>query len=247
MNQIDNIQMFDEFGRWTVIGRSSGNKMLCRCKCGVEKSVNGYHLLSGASAQCLCCRRQRPIRDLSGVRVGHLRVKEYSGIFSGARGGKPTHHWLCVCDCGNEVFVRGDHLSSWAQKKLSKRSCGCMRQGKNNWAWRGYKEISGQHWSSILKAADERNFSVQVTIKEAWELFETQGRKCALAGYPLTMHEIGKARGTASLDRIDSTGDYTLDNIQWVHKDINMLKNDYDQDYFVAMCIAVAAEYERKH
>ena len=45
---------------------------------------------------------------------------------------------------------------------------------------------------------------------------------------------------TASLDRIDSKKAYTVDNIQWVHKDINMLKNKYDQEYFIHMCTLVA-------
>lgn len=41
---------------------------------------------------------------------------------------------------------------------------------------------------------------------------------------------------TASLDRIDSTKGYTLDNIQWVHKHINVMKMDLDQEYFIKLC-----------
>lgn len=45
---------------------------------------------------------------------------------------------------------------------------------------------------------------------------------------------------TASLDRIDSSKGYVLGNIQWVHKDINKMKLDYDQDYFIDICRRIA-------
>ena len=46
--------------------------------------------------------------------------------------------------------------------------------------------------------------------------------------------------GTASLDRIDSSRGYVIDNIQWVHKDINWLKNDWSQKEFIELCSRVA-------
>ena len=49
-----------------------------------------------------------------------------------------------------------------------------------------------------------------------------------------------KSKTTASLDRIDSSKGYTTDNIQWVHKDINIMKNDYGNDYFIEICKKVA-------
>lgn len=46
---------------------------------------------------------------------------------------------------------------------------------------------------------------------------------------------------TASLDRIDSSSGYGLENIQWLHKDINIMKNVHSQDYFLSLCKKVAA------
>ena len=40
----------------------------------------------------------------------------------------------------------------------------------------------------------------------------------------------------ASLDRIDPNIGYKRDNIQWVHKDINRMKQHYPEVYFVEMC-----------
>jgi len=45
---------------------------------------------------------------------------------------------------------------------------------------------------------------------------------------------------TASLDRIDSKLDYRKTNVQWVHKDINMMKRVLKQDYFIKLCTDVA-------
>jgi hypothetical protein len=47
---------------------------------------------------------------------------------------------------------------------------------------------------------------------------------------------------TASLDRIDSSKGYEIDNIQWVHVMVNMCKNKYPQDKFVEMCKAIASK-----
>lgn len=48
------------FGKWTVLSfieykKSDGNRYLCRCECGIEKNVIGYHLRSGKSTKCHKC------------------------------------------------------------------------------------------------------------------------------------------------------------------------------------------------
>ena len=40
----------------------------------------------------------------------------------------------------------------------------------------------------------------------------------------------------ASLDRIDSSKGYIEGNVQWVHQNINMMKNKFDNQYFIEMC-----------
>ena len=47
-------------------------------------------------------------------------------------------------------------------------------------------------------------------------------------------------KNTASLDRIDSSKGYVEGNVQWVHKMINMSKQQYSQEEFIDMCKAVA-------
>lgn len=49
---------------------------------------------------------------------------------------------------------------------------------------------------------------------------------------------------TASLDRINSSIGYTIDNVQWVHKKINMMKMDLSQEEFINYCRLVVKNNE---
>lgn len=92
---------------------------------------------------------------------------------------------------------------------------------KNNIIFRtrgGYEEITGTRWGSIKGWAKDRGIDFLITIEQAWELFIKQDRKCALTGDILvfaknTIEALNNFT-TASLDRIDSSKGYTLDNIQ---------------------------------
>ena len=243
MSKLDHVKIGDVFGDLIVEAQDQMYRryVLCSCVCRAKIRVDKYHLLGGKSKRCNECRRTKPQVDLTGTRTGMLTVAEYVGKKSGTRGGKAAHHWLCQCDCGAKCEVRGDHLGAHARGILTNKSCGCQRIGSNNYGWKGIGDLSGQKWGQIIKGARERNILITLTMQEAWELFLQQDKKCALTGFPLVMHSIKPLGITASLDRIDSLKGYTLDNVQWTHKDINMLKNDYDQDYFISLCKAVAA------
>ena len=52
----------------------------------------------------------------------------------------------------------------------------------------------------------------------------------------------GHRKTTASLDRIDSRKGYTIDNVHWVLKAVNIMKNTYPLSFFVAICRKVVAK-----
>ena len=156
-------------------------------------------------------------------------------------------NWVCQCDCGNKYVTSGYYL-----RQDRKKSCGCQNCrlcGKDNPNWSGYQEISGSFWHTVRQGAKTRNLELSITIKDAWELFIQQNRKCALTGLELVFCPSDKRRRsdlstqTASLDRIDSSTGYIFGNIQWVHKDINRMKIDFDNDYFVYMCTLVGKNH----
>lgn len=113
-------------------------------------------------------------------------------------------------------------------------------RGNKHPKWTGYGEISGQFWNQIVKGAKKRKYKIEITIKEAWEQVLKQNKKCAISGLDLVFKTFGRDKNhNASLDRIDSSKGYTLNNIQWVHKDLNIMKQSYSNEYFIKMCSLV--------
>jgi cytidyltransferase-like protein len=114
--------------------------------------------------------------------------------------------------------------------------------------FKGYEYIPLDYYTSIKKGAIERNIEFNISIKETNDRFVWQGGKCNLSGEDLffTKHYKNgpfKHRGTASLDRIDNTKGYTPDNIQWIHKDINMLKYTLSMDYLLNICKKITKKF----
>lgn len=44
-----------KFGEWSVVRYVGGSRWLCRCKCGREKTVDGYTLRKGSTTKCHRC------------------------------------------------------------------------------------------------------------------------------------------------------------------------------------------------
>lgn len=155
--------------------------------------------------------------------------------------GKTDKHghtsWLCRCKCGVEKQILGYQLTTGNTK-----TCGCSRTtiGTKHPLFNGYQEISGKLWNGWIRAANKRNLEFTITIELAWELFLQQKRVCALSGLPIVfaVSNFKNEHGyrTASLDRIDSSKGYVEGNVQWVHKDVNWMKQDYSEKYFLEIC-----------
>ena len=181
--------------------------------------------------------------NLIGERFGKLLVIEGAG--SNNRG---LAKWKCKCDCGNFYITTGYYLTQGRKK-----SCGCQNcrlYGKENPKWNGYEDINGSFWHRIKNGAKIRNLEFNISKKFIWELFLKQDKKCALTGIELKMCNSDKKQRsdlkeqTASLDRIDSSKGYIENNIQWVHKDINRIKSNMDNNSFIELCKKVAKKYE---
>lgn len=111
------------------------------------------------------------------------------------------------------------------------------------------EDIIGEHFGQLARIrrhAETRGIEFSITIEHAWDQFIRQNRRCALSGEVLTMTRIKsqQKRRTASLDRIDSTLGYVPGNIQWLHKEVNLIKGNRKSEEFVAICTKIA-EHQR--
>lgn len=175
------------------------------------------------------------IKDLTGQKFGHLEAIEMSGKTKCG-----ASIWKCQCNCGNTKNIRGYHLIG---KKI--RSCGCLRRETVNIKWKHCGDIGGYMWSSSRISAKRRNIEFNLTIEDMWEQATKQNKKCALSNVPLFffLRTIDKTKGNASLDRIDSSKGYTKDNVQWVTKKINLLKQSLPQNEFIEICKSVSNNF----
>jgi len=138
-------------------------------------------------------------------------------------------YWLCECKCGRTSSVPTCYLT----KGYSKQCGYCARHKKDIYP----DGLPDQVWNRIKTGATKRNLKLNISKKLAYEIFIKQGKKCNLTGMDIRFPAYGTDKEwTASLDRIDSNKDYTANNIQWIHKDVNRIKNIFDEKYFVSIC-----------
>jgi hypothetical protein len=118
------------------------------------------------------------------------------------------------------------------------------RLGSNAIGWSGYEEISGSYWTRIKKSAKARDISFDISIEEAWALFLKQGRRCALSGealkFPIYTSDYHNSNFDISLDRVDSSVGYFIENVQWVLKAVNISKWSLSQEKYIYYCKMVS-------
>lgn len=111
---------------------------------------------------------------------------------------------------------------------------------KHNHSWKGCGDINGVWLCSISQKTtrDKRLLDCTITTQDLWNKLVSQNYQCALTNETLQIsyNKRGKPITTASVDRIDSLKGYTVDNIQWLHKDINQMKFNLPQDEFIHWC-----------
>jgi hypothetical protein len=144
-------------------------------------------------------------------------------------------YWWCRCECGAEKSVNGMTMKNG-------RSTQCRRC----WGLSHKHNLNARVWGRILRNAKLRGIPVTLgNVKEAkaflYDLLHThQGNRCTLSGLPISISNTikGDMHGetTASLDRINSNKGYTRDNVQWVHKDVNKMKGDFEETRFFELC-----------
>ncbi len=238
---------------------------LAKCICDKVHSYRGYRLRHELVIECPDCAYKRnterfremakaSLIDLTGQIFTDLTVlkrdprSQYPDadlLVNNRRSISRVVRWLCQCKCGRIVSVNGAPLRYGEIRRCI--TCRNLRARKT-----AAGVISTTHWDRIRKNASVRGIDVAITAEEAYQKYLDQNGVCALSGLPIGFYD-EKTRprhtiDTASLDRIDSSKGYITGNIQWVHKEINIMKNIFDDKEFIEFAILVAEHStNRKH
>jgi hypothetical protein len=117
----------------------------------------------------------------------------------------------------------------------------------NRWTSTGVGQICGTLMTYLRSKAKARTLPFEISAEQLWELYNRQEGKCALSGIPITLttvinqqHNLDKSLMSASLDRIDNSKGYYIDNVQWIHKTLNAMRRQYSVEEYVYWCTLVA-------
>jgi hypothetical protein len=150
-----------------------------------------------------------------------------------------------------EAYYTYSPLKPHYNVRYSPRCRSCIKSERRQENARGAgipKNLSPKHYLNHLRLkAKTRKGSINITTAELVDLWERQKGKCALTDWKMTMRRrTGIVRTNASIDRIDSSKGYTLDNIQLVCVAANKAKFDLSHEEFVKLCRSVLTNARKR-
>lgn len=220
------VNVGDKFFDWTIKEKITNAWYICTCKCGNEKLISRSILKRNKSKKCSDCNHKdisNRVEDLSGRQFGEWQVL--------SRHGSTKHHqplWSCLCNkCGKISVVRATHLKTGSSKRCTKCN--------------SHQGIHCRIWTALKSDAKKRKIPVEITIEDLWKLWLKQNGKCAISNVEITLPIHRDDKYTASVDRIDSTQSYNINNIQWVHKIVNRIKYTLSLNDFISLSHSIAS------
>lgn len=128
-----------------------------------------------------------------------------------------------------ECIYHGMHNNWYYRKEKNALACRYCQSDRT----RKYFRKEENTFKVFYKWAKRRDKECTITIEYIENLFELQNGICSISGIKLD-------RSNMSLDRINSDIGYVEGNLQWVHKKVNQMKSNFDENEFIDMCNRIA-------
>lgn len=144
---------------------------------------------------------------------------------------KKRKFFKCKCDCGNEKIIQGSLMSSGNTK-----SCGCY--GKKI---RKDKRISDNHTevSAIIfqykRHAKTRGLNFNLSRQDVIDIIHKNCFYCGIkpSNTMKTKNSISNGLKFSGIDRVNSSVDYTINNVVPCCKMCNYAKSNYTKEVFL--------------
>lgn len=155
-----------------------------------------------------------------------------------------------ICECGTRQLIRSSNL-------IKGRTMGC-RSCSNKTNYPTFRKsrcnpdeslmgLSPTWLSGIIHNKERglyRTLDVEIDSHDLLNQLKFQNFKCAYTGENLNVLGLNKSKSNASVDRINGDRGYSKENIQWVSKNVNRMKNSFTEKEFLDTCFKI---YEFKH
>lgn len=203
--------------------------------CDQFKTLNDYHKMKngkyGRHNHCKQCRSNK---------TKSLKYKRLSNDV------------LVLCPkCQQKLPSSNFYSDKTSSNGLQTYCKTCSKKNRDNWTcnFEGFISLT---YGTLIQNAKKRKLVVDLTKQDIIDLYHKQNGKCALSGRDMIIYHIENmstdlSNHAMSIDRIDSSRGYTLNNVQLVCNMVNKMKWDLKQEDFLYFCGKFVEYYKIKN
>lgn len=227
----------------------------CACvDCGDTVRKKSQSLLMGRynCSNRDCNTREQSNRKYAGKRFGYVTVVNYSH----SNDVRTRQYFNCICDCGQACIKANDVLT-----KKGPACCGCRTSEKFRKSFPGvgksaHNRMPGNDaaknglFKNYERNAKTREIEFCITKEKFLHITSTNCHYCGSPPSKKYPRKLDKGVQDESryylyngLDRVDSTGGYSEDNVVPCCEDCNYAKSDLTKDEFITLVEKIYKHY----